>query len=283
MLSAAQATSTVPGRSPDSTPTINQMEKDFAEKVYRQQTVQQNKQKLSSDMILGKLEDWLKLLIATLKSQDPTDPVDHKDMINQFSQFAQTMGMNDIKDSIGDLKHMMSTSQAIEAAQQIDKLVKMEGCEFGLSNELLELSFDMPPEAKEAFLVITDVHNKIIKSHKAPCIPGENSYIWTGVTNDEEIALHGEYKFYVTAYDDNGQALHDVKGGPLDIKTYIKGRSQGAGVGESGPYLKINTINYPLSHLVSVDSVINLQGNTQSSPQRGADSSSQDNNSNDTF
>ncbi len=47
--------------------------------------------------------DFIRLLTAQLKSQDPTDPVDNKEMIAQMAQFSSLSGIEQINSTLKDI------------------------------------------------------------------------------------------------------------------------------------------------------------------------------------
>lgn len=61
----------------------------------------------SSGVLAGSMgmdkDAFLKLFIASLRNQDPTDPMDNKEMLAQFTQFAMIESMDNMSKRFGDL------------------------------------------------------------------------------------------------------------------------------------------------------------------------------------
>lgn len=245
---------------PNASPQVQKAEKEFMEQL-KGGTVSVTKEgSLNSGMILGKVEEWIKLLVATLKNQDPTNPVDHKEMVTQFAQFAQTMGMNEIKNFLQEFKRMMGTTQVLEAANQVDKMLEVETDKFmHLKNHPIEFGFDAPEEAKKASILIVNDKGAIIRMIEGECKPGKNTFRWDGKNAEGSTATEGLYSFYVVPLDKDNQRLSSVGDEPLTIKTYITGIGHGAEMKESGSFVKINNVPYALESLRGVDSIIKLQ------------------------
>lgn len=69
----------------------------------------------SSGVLTGSMgmdkDAFLKLFIASLRNQDPTDPMDNKEMLAQFTQFAMIESMDNMSNRFGDLA--LSESSAL--------------------------------------------------------------------------------------------------------------------------------------------------------------------------
>ena len=55
--------------------------------------------------------DYLQLLTAQLRNQDPIDPVDQQGMINDLTQFSQLEGLEKLNDSFDNMLKMQELSQ----------------------------------------------------------------------------------------------------------------------------------------------------------------------------
>jgi flagellar basal-body rod modification protein FlgD len=62
--------------------------------------------------VLGK-DDFLKLLVAQLKYQDPLQPSDQSQMMTQMAQFSMVEGINNLNSALGTLQDTSSVSQAV--------------------------------------------------------------------------------------------------------------------------------------------------------------------------
>ncbi len=72
--------------------------------------------------VLGK-DDFLQLLTAQLRYQNPLDPMDDKDFIGQMAQFSALEQMTNVADSIGRLEF---SSQVGEAVSLIGRTIDWE-------------------------------------------------------------------------------------------------------------------------------------------------------------
>lgn len=83
-------------------------------------------QELVTKDILGK-DDFLKLLIAQMRNQDPLNPMDNKDSLAQLAQFSSLEQMNNIAASMEALNSSMTffcqQSSLLQGAAMIGKWV----------------------------------------------------------------------------------------------------------------------------------------------------------------
>jgi flagellar basal-body rod modification protein FlgD len=70
--------------------------------------------------ILGK-DDFLKLLMAELKNQDPLSPMDNKDMIGQMAQFSTLEQISNLASSFEKLLNMEQQNQYIAYSSLVGK------------------------------------------------------------------------------------------------------------------------------------------------------------------
>jgi flagellar basal-body rod modification protein FlgD len=68
--------------------------------------------KVSGSQNMGK-DDFLKILITQLTTQDPTAPMQDKDFIAQMAQFSSLEQMTNMSTSFGKVQNVLNASQAV--------------------------------------------------------------------------------------------------------------------------------------------------------------------------
>jgi flagellar basal-body rod modification protein FlgD len=238
---------------------IERAEKHLFDQIKQGQVgknIPDQKGKLNSQMVLGKMEEWIKLLLASLKNQDPTEPVDHKDMLRDFGVLVQTNGMNNIIESLEQFKNMMGTTHALEAAQQLDKIAKIESDTYYYDRQKpIGLSFDLPPQSQGGTIIISDSYNRMVAMVETNAKEGENHFLWDGKDKEGTPVENGIYKFTVIPLDENNRQIKDMDGMPYQVPTYIVGRIHGSEKTNQGARVKINQYGYPMENLRSLDMI----------------------------
>ncbi|MBP3952033.1 flagellar hook assembly protein FlgD [Bacillus suaedae] len=83
----------------------------------------QGKTQASSKSTLGK-DDFLKILIAQLQNQDPSNPMDDREFIAQMSQFSSLEQMTNMNQSIQNFVNLQTSQNLIQHSELIGKKVQ---------------------------------------------------------------------------------------------------------------------------------------------------------------
>ena len=84
--------------------------------------IEKNVQSLSQN-------DFIELLVAQVKNQDPTKPLDPSEFMNQLAQFSTVNGVQELKTSFDSLAGKLSSDQSIKAASLVGRSVMIPGGE----------------------------------------------------------------------------------------------------------------------------------------------------------
>jgi Flagellar hook capping protein len=106
-------------------------------------------------------QEFLQLLVAQMKNQDPINPMDGTEFASQLAQFnsvEQLIGVNSALTDLQQSQNIMSAGLTNSmAASLTGKEVKALSNEFNLQeNSSLDFSFKIPKSATEVEIVIKD-------------------------------------------------------------------------------------------------------------------------------
>jgi len=175
---------------------------------------------ISSNSTLGK-EQFLELLVAQLRHQDPLSPMESQDLAVQLAQFSEVEILNNIEDTLeynGELDVLLS--QAVSntlAASFVGKNVTSIGDSIQLINgEETELYFKLADYAKDVTVRITDSDGNVVRTIETnELIAGSQSVVWDGKDDDGNDLTDGTYSFSIEASDADGLSV--------TATTYLKG------------------------------------------------------------
>ncbi|MFN7709761.1 MAG: flagellar hook assembly protein FlgD [Holosporales bacterium] len=227
-------------------------------KKQRQEIKEGLRKEQTTQMVMSKFEDWIKLMVASLKNQlpDPDHMMDPQELAAQFAQFSQVMGLVEVRDELRSMSKVQSMSQLLQAAAQTDKIVEAQSSTFFHNpDQPIELVYDLPRQAERATLVVTDMQNVPITQFAVEGSVGRHSVTWDGLDRMGVPVSSGEYRFYISLYDGNGRVIRDPNSNnPLEAKTAIRGVVKGGRLDGSRPILDLGGMGVPLESLVSIQS-----------------------------
>ncbi|MBI1938181.1 MAG: flagellar hook capping protein [Ignavibacteriales bacterium] len=166
----------------------------------------------SSSSELGK-DDFLKLMIAQLKNQDPLNPLDGSEYAAQLAQFSsleQLTNLNDyMKQSIDASLLLTQSVSNTMATNYIGKEVKLSGEDLTLTGQdSITLGYNMPSAPKTAKINIYDSNGTLVKTiSDIPTSVGDNKLSWDLTDNSGNKLKDGDYTFEVEATTVSGEDM----------------------------------------------------------------------------
>jgi len=112
-------------------------------------------------------EDFMKIFLTQMKTQDPTKPLNSSDMLQQMSQMTNLSATKDLEKTIKLLNSNMGNSQVLQATQMIGKKVSVASETSPLNQkDGLGGSVVLPAKATDITVEIRDKEDKLIKTIK---------------------------------------------------------------------------------------------------------------------
>jgi len=155
---------------------------------------------------LGK-NDFMKLLLAELKHQDPLNPADNTEFVAQLAQFSSLEQMTEMNLNLKSaLEKNELVADAVNNAMMINyfgKRVSAESDSFYFNGEgSVELRFVLGDSMETGNLEIVDAGGFTVRSIPLEGLDsGENGITWDGITDMGSQANPGVYSFKVTGYN----------------------------------------------------------------------------------
>jgi flagellar basal-body rod modification protein FlgD len=193
----------------------------------------------SAKNVLGK-DDFLKMMIAQLKHQDPLNPMDGTAFTAQLAQFSsleQLQNMNTQLTSYIQQQQAIGNSQAVNL---IGKQVLAKGNAVSVDGNPVTLGYNLAGDAVSGQIQIYDANGQLVdtlnvKNQKQ----GLNAVVWNCPSS-----ARGTYTFAVSALDRSGKSV--------SASTMAQGTVTGVNFHDGATYLNVGGQEVSFSDVVSV-------------------------------
>jgi len=202
-----------------------------------------------SNSILGK-DDFLKMLIAQMKNQDPMNPMDSTQYAAQLAQFSSLEQLQNLNTSMTQsINANLTLTQSINntlASTLIGKDVKIGSSTISNSGQSsVNLGYTLPSNAASASASIYDSMGNVVKTiDSIPIAAGDHQLSWNFTDNNGNSLADGDYTFQISAKDSSG---NDITADP-----FTTGTISGIKFSSSGTQLMINNAAYQLSDVQEI-------------------------------
>ena len=213
-------------------------------------------------------DEFLQLLVAQLRNQDPTSPQDGHEFAAQLAQFSQVEQLTNINASLGaqaaEIAALAGSVDGLHAGQEsmttalsgrinlhaatslIGRTVEVAGSsvEWG-GAEAVDVPVRLDGPAREVEVTIRNASGTVVRtiragSHEA----GTHALAWDGALNDGSAAPAGTYSVSVAAVGPEGQSV--------GAAAVVSGQVERMTVDGDGVSLWVDGRAYPFDSLVSV-------------------------------
>jgi flagellar basal-body rod modification protein FlgD len=153
--------------------------------------------------------DFITLLLAELKNQDPTDPMDTAELTSQFASLSlvqEAVKTNDYLETLSQYASSINNSSAVSC---VGKTVTADTSSITVSDGTAQaLSFSLSGDASAVTLTIYDADGNSVRTIGGGSLSsGSNSLSWDGTDSDGNTVADGTYSFKVTATDTSGNSV----------------------------------------------------------------------------
>ncbi|MFO1349953.1 MAG: flagellar hook assembly protein FlgD [Gammaproteobacteria bacterium] len=154
-------------------------------------------------------QDFIQLMVAQLKNQDPTKPQDGQEYLSQLAQFSTLNGIQGLQNSFEKFAASLQSVFALQASNLVGHDVMIQSASGYLGDTgAVEGGIDVDADVNDLTLVVTDARGQEVRrlnlgSHAA----GQADFTWDG--NDENGARlpPGAYRIHVEGQV-NGESKH---------------------------------------------------------------------------
>ena len=179
---------------------------------------------------------FMKLMLAQMKNQDPTNPLKSHEMAAQLAQFSGLEQMQNTNVTLNEMLKGQKPQEGFQALNFIGKAVAGDSSKVTRlkGDKEHEFSYELPADAKDIDIKIRAADGSIIRKvslHNAKM--GENHWAWNGKTDSGSTAPVGDYQMMIEAKASNGSKIA--------VKTDFNGIISGVSYTSDGPLLMVGT------------------------------------------
>jgi len=197
---------------------------------------------------LGK-SDFLTLLMAQIKNQDPLNPMDNTDFTAQMAQFSSLEQLLNINNSIQTLANSSSSSGNAQAVMLIGKEIKAQGKSVQVTGGFASnIEFNVTGSATKGVIQIEDSYGNVVREIDLNTLsPGEHKIEWDGKDAQGNPLADGTYTYSIAA--------EDINGDPIDVNTYTKGVVSGVSFENGVAYVHVGDMKFTMDEILEVQDV----------------------------
>jgi len=154
-------------------------------------------------------EDFMKLMLQQLKSQDPFKPTDNTQFIAQMAQLSSVTGISEMKNSLNDVVDSLRSSQVLSASNLLGREVLVATDKFNLADGSAGVigQIDLAKAAQQVDIEIRNSAGEVVRRMQSGAqSAGPLQFAWDGKDDSGASLAAGKYTLQATAMTD-GQRL----------------------------------------------------------------------------
>lgn len=181
-------------------------------------------------------QNFLKLLTAQLRNQDPTAPLDATQFVSQLASFSTVEQLVSANKRLDNLAAALAGGDLEKYSSWIGLKAQIEDGVSNYSGTPVEVSVVADPSAASAEFVIADASGTVLD--RRPIANADASFVWDGSLRGGA-AQHGIYLLSVDYFDANGAPLANrpsiVSSTITDVRLTAQGVELGLADGRRTP------------------------------------------------
>jgi flagellar basal-body rod modification protein FlgD len=182
---------------------------------------------------------FMQLMIAQMRNQDPTKPMDPSEFLGQLAQFGTVSGIQDMQGSLSTLSESLRSSQVLGGTTMVGRDILAESGDATLAETgSISGATQIPEGATAAGIVITDSSGQLIRRMPISAQQGDSNFRWDGMTDLGTRAPAGNYHI---------AAIADFSGKAEQLGTQLVARVGSVTIDPNNYSLTLNTDLGPIS------------------------------------
>jgi flagellar basal-body rod modification protein FlgD len=148
----------------------------------------------------GTADQFLKMLVAQLKNQDPLNPMDNAQVTSQMAQLSTVDGINKLNATLSTMSMGTNATQALQAASLVGNQVLVDGDSLQLSGGQASAGYNLGGAADNVTVTVKSASGQVVYTGQlGKQAAGLSVFNWDGTANNGAKAIDGTYTFDITA------------------------------------------------------------------------------------
>lgn len=196
-------------------------------------------------------DDFLRIMIAQMKNQDPTNPFKAEQMATEMAQFSSVEQLHNVNQNLTKMSAENKPLERLAMTNLIGKTVTVSRDRFPHNQGQSEsLKFDLPKDAGQVKIaIVSETGEAILEKELGSSKKGEVSFQWDGKKSNSLVAGSGNYLFRIEAKDDQGR--------PILMDPSRKAKVVGLSFERGETVLLVGDTNYQdrvsFNHIIKID------------------------------
>ncbi len=188
-----------------------------------------------------KSDQFMQLMLAQLKNQDPLEPQENGEFLTQLAQMETASGISELQDSFSSFSTAMQSNSALQASSLVGRSVLAPGGFAQLeTGSNVTGQINLTSSTTDLSIEITDSAGQLVKTiPMGTQAAGEVSFTWNGIDEAGNFMPPGSYQLRATASVGNENMAQEV---------LVSAKVDSVTIGQSGQGVKLN-----LAGLGSID------------------------------
>ncbi|OGT19988.1 MAG: hypothetical protein A2V90_01845 [Gammaproteobacteria bacterium RBG_16_57_12] len=177
-------------------------------------------------------EQFLELMIAQLKNQDPFKPMENGEFITQIAQFSSVTGIKTLQESFAGFASSMQSNLALQASSMVGRTVAIPSSAALLRQSGLNGSAELPGSAERVVIGVYSQAGELIKQMDLGAQPaGMINFNWDGLDSRGQRLPDGVYQIKAEAAR---------AGQTISLRTYTTAPVDSVVIGQGAGKLTLN-------------------------------------------
>ena len=179
------------------------------------------------------IEDFLSLMTAQLRNQDPMKPLDSTEFVAQLAQFGTVSGVQSMQTSLANLTESLRSAQALQGTSLVGRDVLAPAQSVTVAaGSTVRGALDLPVGTASVQLAVKDSSGQVVRNMTLPPGSGTLEFEWDGLDGQGVPVPSGTYQI---------NAVANVGGKNESLPVLLAGRVSSVTIDASGSGLTLNT------------------------------------------